>query len=711
MDEMNLTLPPELETALTGFYSAPEPDSAFAVRLESQLRQHQTQMMFTRQKSNFSFSNSKRSLMQTLRARPVLAFLAAILALIMLTGMAYAVGRLTGFIPGFGFTSNTGTVFILAEPVESSQAGITLRIDNAVSDDTRFWAALTVKGSTGRESKLQVFVLLPDGKKVQMTVGGMTSSPNGESQISYNFPALPSGTQSMTILIENLDGQNFALALRLRPVKPGEIIPIHPTENAQPQSSSQNGVSLVLDNVALASDKTILQVSLKSDRPNTWVVGRWNIRLSDQAGLAYPVLDITPATIDMGKTRIFQTSPFTGTEQLTLSLVVFPDPNVLPMFDDFSAEGLGFTFDPGNNPEVGQTWELNEIIKVGQFTIHVVRAKLTAEPGLAFEFAPSENITGAMLYTTDPLLRGSTGGVPVQEGNFTAGMTFEKIPTQPFKVVISRVNYTVTGPWQFQWQPPAAPTPAVPPITPTPSATQAPFATSTLASSDPVVLEVQQLAQKFDALFQQGPGWVHVVNETITENRQAGQTFPPPYIKSEQWNEIDTDGYILRSVWLDKDVTGKVIQQVASIANYSINFTSGDAGFNGNSKYRISFDMLTQDLNQAAQYKTLVSSENIKCEVVPVPVRGEDGSACLLVTLLDSFAQSVQNPGEAQSFSGAGRRTWINLQTGQQVRTQSFWRLQDGNERVNYTHQTVLVEKVNAPPQEILDILSRVVVP
>ena len=512
---------------------------------------------------------------------------------------------------------------------------------------------------------------------------------------------MPSGTQSLTILIENLEGQNFTLALRLRPVKPGEIIPVHPTENAQPQSTSQNGVSLVLDNVAPASDKTIFQVSLKYDRPNTWVVGPWNIRLSDQAGRAYPLKDITPDTIDIGKTRIFQTSPFTGTEQLTLSLVVFPDPNVLPIFEDFSAEGSGFTFDPGNDPKASQTWELNEIIKVGQFTLHVVRAKLTAEPGLIFEFAPSENVTGAMLYTADPLLRGSTGGVPVQEGNFTAGMTFDKIPTQPFKVVISRVNYTVTGPWQLQWQPPAAPTAAVTPVTPTPSATQAPFVTPTLASSDPVVLEVQQLAQKFDAPFQQGPGWVHVVNETIT-TPQAGQIYPLPYIKSELWYEIDAEGYVTRNVWLDYNDAGMLIQQAASVGDYTINFTSGDSGSNSGGPYRVSLDFLTQDISHAAQNNDRVLREETTCD---------NGRACLLITGLDSFDKPVQNAGEPQAFSGSGRRVWIDLQSGQQVKWQSFWWLVDGSEKIVSTQNTVLVEKLASPPKEILDILGKVIRP
>ena len=89
--------------------------------------------------------------MQMLRARPILALLVAILALLALTGMVFALGRVTGFIPGFGFTSNTGVVYVLAEPVESTQGSITLRLDNAVSDDNRFWTDLTVQGVTGQD--------------------------------------------------------------------------------------------------------------------------------------------------------------------------------------------------------------------------------------------------------------------------------------------------------------------------------------------------------------------------------------------------------------------------------------------------------------------------------------------------------------------------------------------------------------------------------
>ena len=48
--------------------------------------------------------------MQLLRTRPILALIAAILALLLLSGIAYAVARFAGFIPGIGFVNNVQSV-------------------------------------------------------------------------------------------------------------------------------------------------------------------------------------------------------------------------------------------------------------------------------------------------------------------------------------------------------------------------------------------------------------------------------------------------------------------------------------------------------------------------------------------------------------------------------------------------------------------------
>ena len=52
-----------------------------------------------------------------------------------------------------------------------------------------------------------------------------------------------------------------------------------------------------------------------------------------------------------------------------------------------------------------------------------------------------------------------------------------------------------------------------------------------------------------------------------------------------------------------------------------------------------------------------------------------------------------------------------HLQSGQQVKWQSFWRLEDGSEKITSTQSTVWVEKLASAPQEILDILGKVIRP
>jgi len=231
--------------------------------------------------------------------------------------------------------------------------------------------------------------------------------------------------------------------------------------------------------------------------------------------------------------------------------------------------------------------------------------------------------------------------------------------------------------------------------------TQMPYATPTLASTTPILLEVQSLAQQFDAPFQEGPAWIHVVTERTT-NPRSGQTYPLPYLMSEQWIETDANGYVIRSVWMDKDANGNTIQLTATVGDYSVNFTTGDAGFNNSQPYRFSADILTRDLARAEQNGVTVTREEVTCD---------DGQPCIVITSKETFSQPTLFAGETQAYIGSGNKVWINLTTGQQIQYQSFWRLEDGTDRIENTEHYLLVEKVSLPTQEILDILDKVKVP
>ena len=723
MDKMNPILPLNLVSSLNQFYAAQQPDAAFSSRLESQLRHHQIELVSPIQKSIPLRFNARRTFMQTIRTRPMLVILLSILVLMAMTGVVYALGRLTGYIPGFGFTSDAESVYLLSEPVEIISGDMTLRVDQAVGDESKFWVNITVVGLPEEQDFTQAFIYLSDGEKIPFQMGSGVNVDSGGSHFTYVFPPLPTATGDLTLSVENLGGQTFSFPLQLRLAKPDEILPAEPEQSVQLQSDTQSGMRLVLDHVAVVHEKTIFQVSLCYDQPNIWINVPWNVTLTDKNGALYPLTDVTPDTMSSGvtqvyknvppesgstpntmtcrNTRVYQTLPFSGTEQLVLTLVTFPSSSTVPMFINSSTDGPAFTFDPGVNPKVGKKWDINHTLTYGDFKLNVISATLEDGPNIVFEIEPGPSITGALFYSSDPLVTGSSGGVPVTSGNVTSGMEFSAIPQHPIEIKLTQIYYELRGSWQIQWQPPAAPAGA--PDLPTLTASAAPslYATPTLASSDPTLLEVQQLAQKFDAPFQQGPGWVHVVRETVT-NRKAGQTFPPAYIKTEQWFELDQEGYITRSVWLDFDEAGTLLQQSATVGNYSVNFTTGDSGFNANILSHFSLDSATQDLNAVIAKGAHFSREEGTCD---------NGNTCLLITMSENFEQPVQNTSEPQAFYGSGRRVWIDLATGQQVKNQSFWLLEDGSEKVTSTTSYILVEKVDTAPQEILNILSRVIVP
>jgi hypothetical protein len=440
------------------------------------------------------------------------------------------------------------------------------------------------------------------------------------------------------------------IPLVLRPIRPGELIPVPPTQTASLQSEVRDSLALVLEHVAADSDKTILQVTLRFDAPDAGLAGDWNVMLTDESGAHYPLVDISPSSTD-GYHKLYQTQALTGKETLTLSLVMFPYGETVHVYAGVPAGFASFTFDPGPDPRAGQSWPLDERLQIGGFDLHAVNAQLVTGTELLFEFEPAEDLIGVMLYTSDPLLRGASG-----------------LPTS------------------------------------TPVPTAQPYITPTPASSEPILLEVQALAQKFDTSLQGGPGWVHGVSEReIPPKPGVVASFPPPYLRTEEWFEIDATVYATRTLHSDYDANGQIIQQAATVGNYSVNFTTGDSGFNNNSPYRLSLDTQTQLLSRAAESDNAnFTHEEITCE---------NGNACLLITSWEDFPNPIQNPGELQPFTGIGRRVWINRESGQQVKNQAFWLLADRSEQVDHTQRVLVVKKLDAPPKEILEILKRVVKP
>jgi hypothetical protein len=92
-------------------------------------------------------------------------------------------------------------------------------------------------------------------------------------------------------------------------------------------------------------------------------------------------------------------------------------------------------------------------------------------------------------------------------------------------------------------------------------------------------------------------------------------------------------------------------------------------------------------LDYALTNDQVVQHEEIPCE---------DDSPCLLISMSD----------------GANvRRVWINVDTGQQVKIQTSQQMSDGTEKILYTQDFLSVERADNPPQDVLELFSKVLFP
>ncbi|NOT04986.1 MAG: hypothetical protein HOP27_10350 [Anaerolineales bacterium] len=346
---------------------------------------------------------------------------------------------------------------------------------------------------------------------------------------------------------------------------------------------------------------------------------------------------------------------------------------------DFPENPGRFTFDPGAL-QIGESVKLNEEIEANGYVVHLVGARKISSNELHFEFKSDGYLNGAMLHSSTS--NGTSAGV-VKDDSFTASLLFSEMPNDQIEVEITRLYYNASGPWSLEFHvaesmfanlPAANPTPA--PVAP---------AAPTFTSQDPLFLEALAFSEKFTDSIVQGPGWVHMVSENTTETMQEGQTYPPPYYQEEQWIEIDPEGWVTRGLLTHWDVDKNILQRSVSVGKHNMNLTTGEAG--EFPTYRLSLDWIPPELDYALSHGQTASREETTCE---------DGSPCLLITVVDT---------------NVARRIWINIETGQQVKIQTSQQIPDGTENILFTQTFLSVERVETPPQDVLDVFSTVLFP
>lgn len=460
----------------------------------------------------------RRTFMQTLRARPALAMLLAILALVLLTGVAYAIGRSLGYLPGVGLVEPGAQLRLLAEPISQTREAITVTIAQVVVDAERTVIVYKAEGlslaaanSQGEGVPLgsKHSLRLPDGTLLEEApqlgysgtleplLNDLTTEAGWPNYVSrLIFPTVSSEVNELTLIIPILQNmpagvapENWEIPFHIQPAPPDmTFVPIlkltpyaEPAQTGTPpvgatqaaplsNISTFNGVTLSLDNVIEVENGFVFTGKLtweESVFPAGSVISMSPAEfftLKDGNGQIVPIEEVPLGgsyDYEREKPWSFRTDRknFTGP-------LVFSISTLKGMFTPSNSE---FDVDLGPNPQLGQAWELNREFISNGHTMRLLSARLyqpfhgCSLVGLEFRF--KADVEGVITWVTDknPIPPGDYNCDSVKdEGSRDADptvifvtLTYKDIPSGLRHFsLMSTIPFILPRPLQVAWDPP-----------------------------------------------------------------------------------------------------------------------------------------------------------------------------------------------------------------------------------------------------------------
>lgn len=496
----------EIEEALRTLFSAPEPDPAFAARLERQLTAPSRETAPQPAAEPSPLQRFRELVWQPLqRHRWATIGVAVLLAL----AVAFlAVGpqrvwadlqRLLGYVPGVGFVDLEETR-VLAAPVTVSRDGVTLRVEQVVAKPDGTTVVISSEGLPSedkvwpqgpeREALSQPRLRLSDGRTLEPDTFTLRWGAG-----TLEFPPLPDDVHRVTLQLPRLPlvpagvaPEEWEIPLTLRPVTGELVADLFPKPYAPPDASdTHQDITLRVLAVAQGAEETAVKLQLQWLNPDWethFIFGYQGPSLRDDLGhvymeasgseggstsqsvvvaLQHATRSPTPSVPTIERTMTFApVSP--SAEQLTFTMgeLAFEVP----------AKG-SFTVDLGDDPQVGDTWPLDIDLDVAGLPVHINGARLIEE-----ELGRQEDVSHRTVleFALDPAVgedvalsgvgldgeaagfkAGSLGGYDPQSRRLRAGVVAEageRIPSGTISLRITGARVILRDSWTITWEVP-----------------------------------------------------------------------------------------------------------------------------------------------------------------------------------------------------------------------------------------------------------------
>jgi hypothetical protein len=419
----------------------------------------------------------------TMKTKSFIAVPVALILILAVTafvpGVAQAMQRLLGYIPGAGLVTQDQPLRVLSNPAQLKRGSTTISVIQAVLDSEHSTLVYQVENLPELKSaepdwplkscsRLPVLTL-PDGAQLPAESLSGSSWATGYSR-RVSFPAVPVKTNSatlefpcleQTLMEEGVETWQVPLSFITAPpettVYPVVDLPTPtpaPTQPAPTQTAaaqepstgapSPQGVTLALSQYIPSNEGLILFGSLQSTSAayNLVYVDPLAVHLRDASGQEILLEE------DLSMADQVATAPEAQSIPLVFRTLASYTPGAATLSVDSAWINLNtdikFQFDPGENPQPGQTWTLNQDITVAGRNIRITTAQMTADgKGLNFEFEAPSDINGLVLMDVDHKQLGGGGG------ENSTGFTYQDgFPGGPLTLSVSAVSMSLSGPWQ-----------------------------------------------------------------------------------------------------------------------------------------------------------------------------------------------------------------------------------------------------------------------
>ncbi len=712
---------PLFEQNLKERFQTPQPGEAFARALETRLLNRQAEL----NQIPAALPATGRGWLRRLLARPALAIVTALLALVLLSGSAYALGRLTGFLPGVGFVEEVQGMLkapvVVTEALEQTQAdaaaeqgnGVSVSVKQAVAAGDTLIVEFSVdglapdflKGKTAPDflenGKAQV--RLPDGAWLEPIAtgrcGGSTDAA-GAHLSCRNEWRLPAGSGVNFVLVlpaysassMSVPQEKMEIALQLERVE-GTLAGVDKPQDAR--SENRSDLSLRLTRAAQTPQQTAFQFEIKHNGEQVGTILPGSIRMQDEQGRYY----LTDRAPDL-MTPIWDYQ----TQTVQSAMVTYPLQSKGPF--TFTLDYVNFIIDDPVTLRVnipadakpGTSWEMDETVSTGGISLRVVRGEISAggETGYALDLYMEADSSLEMLGIRVAEDIGSSSHesrAQTASGLFFSRLALPEGTTGELDLEIFDVWKRVDGPWSVQW------TPEDPALIGALAPTQAPDHIENLdipPAGNPLFAELDtRLKENFPASAY-AEGWTRQLTEYENkENSLSGFTPGWPAVMTvETWREIDSRGYVTAEQTIRKDASGRMVGMGWTRGGWSFNLPEVYSS-QGNEVYLTQPDYGARGMLRAIQ---------ITGGKITYAEQESDGGVVDVYTLTyGSGEPGMRDPYQAEYVFEQGSGTLLSLES---------WSLNlDGSRELLNRTRYLSVESVAGPSPEVQGYFDMVVLP